>query len=78
MSSLEIGCTCGRPTWGEVTDLCLELAAVREKLGRIDEDQVELVAAKRFEFYVKLGGSTLSNGAFRAKVRHELMTGEHI
>lgn len=71
-------CDCGRPGWGLVTDLCLELQAARERLERIDEDLVELVAAERFKFYRAIGGTALTEGAFRAKVRHERLTGEHI
>jgi hypothetical protein len=56
----------------------LELVATRESLARIDEDWVELIAPVRFEFYRRVGGTTLTEGAFRAKVRHELQTGEHI
>ena len=71
-------CICGRPSWSLVTDLCLEIIGLREQLATVDEDLVELVAHDRFRFYCLIGGSALSEGAFRAKVRHELATREHI
>jgi len=71
-------CTCGRPSWGVVVDLCLELQAAREQLATVDEDLAELVAHDHFRCYCLIGGSALTEGAFRAKIRHELATGEHI
>ncbi len=56
----------------------LELAAARQELARVDRDLVELVGFKRWLFYGMVGGTELTLGAFRSKVRHELLTGEHI
>jgi hypothetical protein len=39
---------------------------------------VELLAPKCFRLYRLLGGSVLTEAAFRAKVRRELVTGERI
>lgn len=71
-------CACGRPTWSTVVDLCLELQTARERLTAIDADLVDLVAIERHDFYTKTGGTKLTLAAFRAKVRHEILTGEHI
>jgi hypothetical protein len=60
--------------WSEAE---LVLDAV-ETYDRRREDLAELVGIHRFEFYRKLGGRTLTLGVFRAKVRHELETGEHL
>ena len=59
-------------------DSLLELAAARQRLALVDEDLVELVGHERHKWYGTLGGTQLTVGAFRAKVRHELLTGEHI
>jgi hypothetical protein len=65
--------------WRDVAvDALLALAAAREHLGLIDEDLVYLIARERHAFYTKLGGTSLSLAMFRAKVRHEILTGEHI
>jgi hypothetical protein len=66
------------PSWSLVTDLCLELETAREALERQDEDLVQLVAARRYAVYRRLGGSVLTEGAIRAKVRHQLRTGEEL
>ena len=63
-----------RLTWTEVQQI-LD-AAEREKQD--DDDVVDLVAPARYRMYRLLGGTTLTLGAFRAKVRHELQTGEHV
>jgi hypothetical protein len=49
-----------------------------EAYDQAREDLVHLVAVKRHEFYRKLGGTTLSVAAFRAKTRHYLATGEEL
>ena len=59
-------------------DTLLELAPAREELARHDEDLVELVTAKRYEFYKAIGGTSLTEGAFKAKTRHAIRTGEWI
>jgi len=72
-------CTCSVTYWRNLAiDALLELAAARERLVLVDEDLVELVGRKRFELYLSVGGTQLTEGAFRAKARHELVTGEHI
>ena len=67
------GCDCGRPSWRRVTDLSYELWKVREAAFW---DEVDCLAAERYTFYRMIGGSALTLGAFRRKVRHELSTGE--
>jgi hypothetical protein len=64
----------GEITWQEAAHV---LDAV-EHHDRAREDLVDLVAVKRHEFYRKLGGTTLSVAAFRAKTRHYLATGEEL
>ena len=61
-------------SWSEA-ELVLDAIA---RFDRAREDLVELVAEKRFDFYKAIGGTRLTLGAFRSKVRHELPTGEHI
>jgi len=56
----------------------LELAWAREQLGQVDEDLVSLIAITRHEFYTQIGGTKLDLGAFRAKTRHAMETGEWI
>lgn len=77
--TLPLVCGCDSAYWRRVAvDALLELSAARERLARVDEDLVQLAAVQRHRFYVMVGGTQLGLPAFRAKVRHELLTGEHI
>lgn len=65
--------------WRKVAgDALLELADAQARLALVDEDLVEVIGAKRFDFYTRVGGTALTEGAFRAKVRHQIRTGEEI
>ena len=55
-----------------------EAASVLDAIEHSQEDLVELAAEQRHDFYRKIGGRMLTIAAFRAKVRHELRTGEHV
>ena len=59
-------------------DALLELASAREQLGELDDDRVEVAASAGYDFYRRVGGTTLSLDDFRHKCRHYLRTGEEL
>ena len=62
-------CACGRPSWKKVTDLSLELWALREL---VHEDRVELLSARLAVFGELLGGVPHDAGYHRALAREIL------
>lgn len=62
------GCDCAY--WrGLAVDTLLELAAAREQLAMIDEDQIELIAARCTTLYRAMGGRVITAAAWRARSR---------
>jgi len=62
-------CTCGRPSWGALTDLAVELQQLREVV--FDED-VELLAVRLAGFRKMLDGSEPHSGYHRGIAREVL------
>jgi hypothetical protein len=62
-------CPCGRPSWGLVTDLCLELQGLREV---VYDEQVEFLAHRLANFRRLLDGSEHDQSYHRAIAREVL------